>query len=100
MPDEPSIQSEKLEPMPLKITKDKKSGLPVAVVEELDTVDAGDFEPDDSEFSGTYQYKRDNLVYALAIVPLDIRGRTYHARNTLRRWSGTKAEFEDQFVKV
>lgn len=87
-------------PVKVSFTKDKNSGLPVAEPEAEEKPDAGDYIPPDEAFKDTYRFKRDGQVYALAIVPEDVRGRTYHARNTLRQWSGTKEDFEAQFVKI
>lgn len=55
--------------------------------------------PPASAYKGRYRQKKDQRVYALAVVDDFLRGRTHKARNTRYFWEGTKAEFEAQFVK-
>lgn len=57
-------------------------------------------QPAAADYTGTYECKRDGLIYALAIKEDNIRGKAYHARNKGFFWEGTKEEFEKQFVKV
>lgn len=75
------------------------AGLPDAPAQSTGGNEVSEVLPKASEYSGRYRNKRDGFVYALAVVDDFIRGRTHKARNTNWFWEGTRAEFEEQFVK-
>lgn len=76
-----------------------EGNLPVEEADKIGENEIIEIQPEASEYKGAYRCKRDDRLYALAIKDDPIRGRTHHARNTGFFWEGTKAEFEDQFVK-
>ncbi len=75
-----------------------KSAIPTVEIDAIAEASLTMF-PTDDKFSGLYKHVETGRMFALAVTPANIYGRTHFLKNNKESWEGTAKAFRETFDK-